>query len=99
MISEDGYPTQDTLNYIRNFDPFTENLDNFIDYLMSNWVNGYQAEFNNGTLKLSTGGWSGCESVIKALEDNTKFWMLFWYSTTRGGHYEFRGLVDKHVKL
>ena len=98
MISEDGYPTPDTLDRIRNFNPFEEDLDIFIEYLMSNWVNGYPAEFKDGVLKLSTGGWSGCESVIKALQDNEVFWMLFWYSTTCGGHYEFRDLVDKRGK-
>jgi hypothetical protein len=100
MISEDGYPTPETLYKIISFDPFTGNLNEFIEYIMDNWVNGYHAEFDEERriLKLSTGGWSGCESVINALKDNESFWVLFWYSTTRGGHYEFRDLVDKRVK-
>ena len=100
MISEDGYPTPETLYKIISFNPYNANLDEFIKYLMDNWVNGYPAEFDKETriLKLSTGGWSGCESVIKALQDNEVFWMLFWYSTTCGGHYEFRDLVDQRGK-
>jgi hypothetical protein len=92
MIDADGYPTEQTLDIITNFNPFTDNLDRFIDYLMSNWINGYPPEFDkeDGILKLSTAGWSGCESVIEALQQNHTFWTLFWYSTTRGGHYVFK---------
>ena len=100
MINEDGYPTPETLYKITSFDPYTENLQEFIEYIMANWVNGYPAEFDIETqsLKLSTGGWSGCESIIKALQDNKVFWMLYWHSIICGGHYEFRNLVDMRVK-
>lgn len=100
MIDPDGYPTDETLKRIRTFDPFKGDLDEFIDYIVSNWVNGYPAEYDpkNYVLKLSTGGWSGCESIIDALKQNHTFWTLFWYSSARGGHYEFRGLVDRREK-
>lgn len=36
---------------------------------------------------LSTGGWSGNESVVGALMDNRVFWAMSWVSSRRGGHY------------
>jgi hypothetical protein len=99
MIDQDGYPTEETLKKLAAFDPRTDDAIAFTEYLCLNWVNGFPPEWNReqGTLKLSTGGWSGCESVITALRQGNEdgiawFWMLFWHSSRRGGHYEFRDI-------
>lgn len=39
--------------------------------------------------ELHTGGWSGNEEIIKALQDNKLFWLMWWQKTERGGHYTF----------
>ena len=51
---------------------------------------------NYGTIRetdedyfLSTGGWSGNESMIHALESNTMIWIIYWKQSSRGGHYIF----------
>lgn len=40
-------------------------------------------------LYLSTGGWSGNESIIRSLQENPLFWALYWEKSTVGGHYWF----------
>jgi hypothetical protein len=37
----------------------------------------------------ATGGWSGNEEIIAALERNTMFWALCWAASLRGGYFEF----------
>lgn len=39
--------------------------------------------------KLSTGGWSGNESIIRAMKKNV-FWMTKFLNHRAGGHYELR---------
>lgn len=44
------------------------------------------------SVHLSTGGWSGNEDRIDALERSGRlmdFWARYWQVTRRGGHYEF----------
>lgn len=91
MIDKDGYPTEDTLKRIEAFDILGDDSIEFTEYLCENWVNGYPPEWNpeTGILQLSTGGWSGCESVIESLK-KTWYWMMFWCKSERGGHYWFQ---------
>lgn len=49
------------------------------------------------TLYMSTGGWSGNESIIVALEKNFLFWSMYWNKSQRGGHYWFE-IPPKEVR-
>jgi len=40
-------------------------------------------------LGISTGGWSGNESIISAMQDNI-LWMVNFLNHRVGGHYEFK---------
>lgn len=42
-----------------------------------------------GYWEISTGGWSGNEDIIEAMQDNQVFWSLHWLESRRGGHYKF----------
>jgi len=39
--------------------------------------------------EISTGGWSGNEDLLGALQDNRLLWMVCWVQSRRGGHYIF----------
>jgi hypothetical protein len=41
-------------------------------------------------LELHTGGWSGNEDIIDAMEQNKWFYNFYWHSSRTGGHYEYR---------
>ena len=92
MIDSDGYPTEETLKNIEEFDLLTGDIYELVEYICENWVNGYPPKWDrkHGTLQLSTGGWSGCESVIAALRKNKFFFMLYWHQSRVGGHYWFK---------
>ena len=39
--------------------------------------------------EVSTGGWSGNESLIAAMQENFCFWAMCWVQSRRGGHFIF----------
>jgi hypothetical protein len=105
MLDKDGYPTEETLDKIEHW-PISnaKDAEELMTFVSEIWWpgDGYgwmrsahrHREYKGGTLrryyKISTGGWSGNESLICAMEENRMFWMLTWLSSRRGGHYEFR---------
>ena len=99
FLDEDGYPTDNALELIAKWpynDPkgwfkFIEN----IWYLKSwGWTEGSYKE-NESDKKdkyryyISTAGWSGNESIIRAMQSNEMMWHLNWVQSRRGGHYIF----------
>lgn len=95
-LDNEGYPTEEFLEYIRNFD-FEDavNPNEYLQELEDGWwmpewgftlhrpYRGYRK------LELHTGGWSGNEDTIQALQDSF-FFTMFWEKTYRGGHYYFK---------
>jgi hypothetical protein len=41
-------------------------------------------------LELHTGGWSGNEDIITALQQNRHFFIFYWTESRVGGHYTFK---------
>lgn len=98
-LDEDGYPTESCLEIVRSWhwsDP-TE----YFKFIKSVWWYGdmlWKEEdvphrFKKDTIvhqhKVSTGGWSGNESIIRAMEECEFMWSLNWVQSRRGGHYIF----------
>jgi hypothetical protein len=88
-LDEDGYPTEELLETIRNW-PWQQGFNGLMELVKRNW-NWSDMMFckEEDTYSISTGGWSGNESLVHAMQENQMFWGLCWVSSRRGGHYEF----------
>lgn len=99
-LDDAGYPTDVALSKISNWssaDGWTE----LLAFVRTLWAyNEYWSEEKNITTidlptykvvadvyHLSTAGWSGNESLIRALKNNSTFWQSCWHQSQRGGHY------------
>jgi hypothetical protein len=101
-MSEDGYPTEEELERIIKWDGDFKQLLSYVKSVGHYWPEedgwgwseepevvdelrgGYVTRYH-----ISTGGWSGNESIIDALNKNFLFWHMHWVQHRRGGHYIF----------
>lgn len=91
-MSKDPYPTEDELDQIEQWDH--EDPKGLMEFIREDlwWEPDWGFKLTGKKvlkLALHTGGWSGNESIIGALQRNM-FWMLYWQRSDRGGHYYFR---------
>jgi hypothetical protein len=93
LIDGNGYPTEEALDFLRSFHGSAEDMVAYIRSLMNNgsstledFIDDYGRDEKR--LTLVTGGWSGCEDVISAL-NGTMFNIMFWESSHRGGKHTF----------
>lgn len=78
-----GYPTEETLQTIREWDAM--DWPGLMDYLHDAWHDNGRFTLRDGHLELATGGWSGNEEILGALERNRCFHAFYWKSSSRGG--------------
>ena len=87
------YPSDEELEKVRIWDA-VKDPHGLIEFLKEIWHWPDWGVVCTGTrsmkLVLHTGGWSGNESIVQALEENLMFFTLFWLRSDRGGHYYFR---------
>jgi hypothetical protein len=92
LLDDDGYPTDEFLEKIKTWD-YKDGFDELLEFAMEGHIypNYWSREKIDGksVWKISTGGWSGNESIIQALKQNAIFWMVCWVQSRRGGHYIF----------
>ena len=75
---------------VREWDFVKHPVNEFLTYLESIWwMPAWGIRRTQRRLYLSTGGWSGNEDIMGALEGNDVFFGLYWVSSRRGGHYVF----------
>ena len=99
LLDDDGYPTQYALDLIW-FWHFSDPRGWF-DFIQSIWymrdwgwkeaeaIDEIFEDKNITAIYVSTAGWSGNESIIKAMQKSDMLWHLTWAQSRRGGHYIF----------
>lgn len=101
MLDDDGYPSEAALEIVRIW-PFHGDSREWFDFIKSSilwapdwgWHEGKESHDCDADKKvyrynISTGGWSGNESIIREMESNSMMWHLHWVQSRRGGHYIF----------
>ena len=84
-----NYPTEKELRRIEKW-PYTDFVG-LMEFIESIWeFKEWGFNRTKSSYQLSTGGWSGNESIIDAMQKNIIFWSVCWNSSRRGGHYVFR---------
>jgi len=86
-FDRDGYPTEETLQAIREW---KEDWRALFSFLCEAWEYPDRWRRGGDTYAISTGGWSGNEELIDALRDNAAAWSSCFVSEARGGHYVFK---------
>lgn len=97
LYNEDGYPTEEALNALRDFYGTPEE---FVDYATALYRGGFvKVEKTNPAddrwervfieVSFVTGGWSGAESVSSVIHD-TLFHFAYWEMSRRGGLFVYR---------
>ncbi len=81
-------PTSPELARIREW-PHSD-FAGWMKYIAEIWAYPDHITNKDGVWHVSTGGWSGHEDIIEAMQANNTLWLLHWYSSRRGGHYQFR---------
>jgi len=88
------YPTQAELRKIKNWKfKKREDYAELMEYVQRLWHWPEYARLTGRrikTLRLVTGGWSGNESIVAALDSNLLFSMLCWQMSKRGGLHIYK---------
>lgn len=98
LDEDDLYPTEESIVFVRGYRFDYDRIDLF-DFIKSIWWTPEMLwdeedgvdQFGHAirTYRISTGGWSGNEDIIRALEKNLYAWHTTWVQSRRGGHYIF----------
>ena len=98
MSFNSSYHTEKDLKEIQNWN--LQDVYNLLERLRELWeypkyfIKNWRIDNTNKKkpiliLELHTGGWSGNEDIIDALENNKLFWLMYWWKIEKGGHYYF----------
>lgn len=98
-LDEDGYPTESALRLIQIWR--ADDSAGWFEFINSIWHlrswgwheevvdSEWDTEKKVTKYHISTAGWSGNESIIRAMKKNWILWPTTWVQSRRGGHYIF----------
>lgn len=97
FLGASPYPSDRELRRIARWPAIGEEggLKELFSYVEKRWSLDYGKwehvtnEDSDPALRLVTGGWSGNEELIGALQQNIVAWGMTWQSSTRGGLHIF----------
>jgi len=96
LLNSDGYPTNEYIRFILNYEPDKEMpILRFIEILCTGWQYGAtpprRVYKGIRRFELHTGGWSGNEEIIEVMMKNTWLtqWPMRYVRWEVGGHYYF----------
>jgi hypothetical protein len=105
FLDEDGYPTEQALEVVEKWHwedipgwfKFIEGIWHFNSWGWKEKIEPHEwgdkfDQYKDRMVRrhyVSTGGWSGNESIIRAMQRNDMMWHLNWVQSRRGGHYIF----------
>lgn len=93
-FDNDDYPTEETLETIKSWKiDSNKSICDLLEFVGEAWAYTFPVETGgenrDAWLRVATGGWSGNESLIEALQSNYLFWALCWLESQRGGSHKF----------
>lgn len=88
-MDTDGYPDDTELAEIEQYTGEPAGWYELIRPLWRYADVGYFSVDDKSFYHLSTGGWSGNESIVGAMKNNRLMWALYWVQSKRGGHHVF----------
>jgi hypothetical protein len=105
LQDEDGYPTEAALEIIKLWG--YDDSKGLFEFIKSIWwmpsfgwhektvSHEWKEDIKVYQYHISTGGFSGNESLIRALQENWIMWTTSWVQSRRGGHYIFHRSLDE----
>lgn len=96
----DGYPTDEGLQAVRTFTGSVQQLLGLLYEATRAYgmltIEPFDDHYGRAMVRvyMATGGWSGNESIVSALQ-RSFFWFAYWESSQRGGAYTFHVPADR----
>jgi hypothetical protein len=85
------YPGEEDIKKIKEWPLKTwQDYRDLANFVMRIWEYPDYATLKGRTLRLVTGGWSGNESIIGAIERNRNFSLVCWEMSRRGGLHIYK---------